>query len=178
MATCAGAGASGVIAEAAITTITAAMVPEADTVVSRIMRAVRAFMAISFQAWKETPAWATGVDSTYTEYAQDTVLSTIARSTATQPTISSESEAPQEQDIHLSVSDREVLQKKDFAQMSAAEIAEVTRAIAKMSLPQAELRTRRTQPDHRGRRLGRMRRRQPALGKSQKSRADPGSRRQ
>ena len=70
-----------------------------------------------------------------------------------QPTISSESEAPQEQDIHLSVSDREVLQKKDFAQMSAAEIAEVTRAIAKMSLPQAELRTRRTQPDHRGRRL-------------------------
>ena len=37
-----------------------------------------------------------------------------------QPTISSESEAPQEQDIHLSVSDREVLQKKDFTQMSAA----------------------------------------------------------
>ena len=70
-----------------------------------------------------------------------------------QPTISSESDAPQEQEIHLSVSDREVLQKKDFAQMSAAEIAEVTQAIAKMSLPQAELRTRRTQPDHRGHRL-------------------------
>ncbi|MBN9008315.1 MAG: VWA domain-containing protein [Rhizobiales bacterium] len=70
-----------------------------------------------------------------------------------QPTISSESETPQEQEIHLSVSDREVLQKKDFAQMSAAEIAEVTQAIAKMSLPQAELRTRRTQPDHRGHRL-------------------------
>jgi uncharacterized protein with von Willebrand factor type A (vWA) domain len=70
-----------------------------------------------------------------------------------QPAISSESDAPQEQEIHLSVSDREVLQKKDFAQMSAAEIAEVTQAIAKMSLPQAELRTRRTQPDHRGHRL-------------------------
>ena len=70
-----------------------------------------------------------------------------------QPAISSESDAPQEQEIHLSVSDREVLQKKDFAQMSAAELAEVTQAIAKMSLPQAELRTRRTQPDHRGHRL-------------------------
>ncbi len=65
----------------------------------------------------------------------------------------SEREAPQEQEVQLSVSDREVLQKKDFAQMSAAEIAEVTQAIARMSLPQAELRTRRTRPDHRGLRL-------------------------
>jgi uncharacterized protein len=70
-----------------------------------------------------------------------------------QPTITSEREAPQEQEIRLSVSDREVLQKRDFAQMSAAEIAEVTQAIAKMKLPQAELRTRRTRPDHRGLRL-------------------------
>src|SRR3954449_11320078 len=40
-------------------------------------------------------------------------------------------EEPQarEQDLRLSVSDKELLQKKDFAQMSAAEIAEVTRAI-------------------------------------------------
>ena len=37
--------------------------------------------------------------------------------------------------------------------MSAAEIAEVTRAIAKMKLPQAELRTRRFKPDARGQRL-------------------------
>src|SRR6202008_2300458 len=59
----------------------------------------------------------------------------------------------QEQDIRLSVSDREILQKKDFAQMSAAEIAEVTRAIAKMRLPQAELETRRYRPDARGLRL-------------------------
>ena len=64
-----------------------------------------------------------------------------------------DSEPPEEQEIKLSVSDREVLQKKDFAQMSAAEIAQVTRAIAQMSLPQAELRTRRTQPDKRGLKL-------------------------
>ena len=51
------------------------------------------------------------------------------------------------------MSDKEVLQKKDFAQMSAAEIAQVTRAIAQMKLPQAELRTRRYQPDARGLRL-------------------------
>ena len=37
--------------------------------------------------------------------------------------------------------------------MSAAEIAEVTRAIANMKLPQAELRTRRYQPDAKGLRL-------------------------
>src|SRR5436305_1093377 len=64
-------------------------------------------------------------------------------------------EAPQAevQKLRLSVSDKEVLQKKDFAQMSAAEIAQVTRAIAQMKLPQAELRTRRYQPDARGLRL-------------------------
>src|SRR5260221_4065455 len=59
----------------------------------------------------------------------------------------------QEQELRLSVSDKEILQKKDFAQMSAAEIAEVTRAIANMKLPQAELQTRRYQPDARGLRL-------------------------
>jgi uncharacterized protein with von Willebrand factor type A (vWA) domain len=57
------------------------------------------------------------------------------------------------QELRLSPSDQEILQKKDFAQMSAAEIAEVTRAIAKMKLPQAELRTRRFAPDSRGLRL-------------------------
>lgn len=59
----------------------------------------------------------------------------------------------QEQDLRLSVSDKEILQKKDFAQMSAAEIAEVTRAIEKMRLPQAELETRRYRPDAHGQRL-------------------------
>ena len=64
-------------------------------------------------------------------------------------------EEPQveEQDLRLSVSDKEILQTKDFAQMSAAEIAEVTRAIARMKLPQAELETRRRQPDPRGLKL-------------------------
>src|SRR3981189_3195766 len=65
----------------------------------------------------------------------------------------SETPQAQDQELRLSVSDREVLQKKDFAQMSAAEIAQVTRAIAEMTLPQAELRTRRYQPDARGLRL-------------------------
>src|ERR1700720_2706703 len=59
----------------------------------------------------------------------------------------------QQQELRLSVSDQEVLQKKDFAQMSAAEIAQVTRVIAQMRLPQAELRPRRYQPDPRGLRL-------------------------
>ncbi len=59
----------------------------------------------------------------------------------------------EEKNVELSVSDREVLQSKDFAQMSAAEIAEVARAIAKMKLPQAELRTRRFAPDARGQKL-------------------------
>src|ERR1700680_954680 len=65
------------------------------------------------------------------------------------------SEAPQakEQELALAVPNQEVLQRKDFAQMSAAEIAQVTRAIDKMKLPQAELRTRRYQPDARGLRL-------------------------
>ncbi|MEW6769208.1 MAG: VWA domain-containing protein [Pseudomonadota bacterium] len=59
----------------------------------------------------------------------------------------------EEKNAQLSVSDREVLQSKDFAQMSAAEIAEATRAIQNMELPQAELRTRRFAPDAHGRRL-------------------------
>jgi len=65
------------------------------------------------------------------------------------------SETPQAQaeELRLSVSDKEILQKKDFAQMTAAEIGEVTRAIANMKLPQAELRTRRYRPDARGPRL-------------------------
>jgi uncharacterized protein with von Willebrand factor type A (vWA) domain len=69
-----------------------------------------------------------------------------------QPRMHEEPQA-QEQELRLSVSDREVLQKKDFAQMSAAEIAEVTRAIAKMRLPQAELTTRRYRSDPRGARI-------------------------
>uniref|UniRef100_Q07R27 VWA containing CoxE family protein n=1 Tax=Rhodopseudomonas palustris (strain BisA53) TaxID=316055 RepID=Q07R27_RHOP5 len=69
-----------------------------------------------------------------------------------QPTMAPDT-SPQEQEVRLSVSDKEVLQKKDFAQMSAAEIAQVTRAITQMQLPQAELRTRRHAPDPRGLKL-------------------------
>jgi uncharacterized protein len=69
-----------------------------------------------------------------------------------QPSMREEPEV-QEQDLRLSVSDKEVLQKKDFAQMTAAEIAEATRAIDLMRLPQAELETRRYKPDRRGLKL-------------------------
>ena len=70
-----------------------------------------------------------------------------------QPQTSEAAEQEQQQDIRLSVSDREILQKKDFAQMTAAEIAAAVRAIAGMRLPQAELRTRRFRPDARGLKL-------------------------
>jgi uncharacterized protein with von Willebrand factor type A (vWA) domain len=66
---------------------------------------------------------------------------------------SMEPQQTQSEEIRLSVSDQEVLQKKDFAQMTAAEISEVTRAIVKMKLPQAELRTRRYRPDAQGHKI-------------------------
>jgi uncharacterized protein len=53
-------------------------------------------------------------------------------------------------DARLTVSDREVLQKKDFAQMSAAEIAAAKEAIAKLVLPLDEQRTRRLAVDRQG----------------------------
>jgi uncharacterized protein with von Willebrand factor type A (vWA) domain len=53
-------------------------------------------------------------------------------------------------DARLTVSDREVLQKKDFAQMSAAEIAAAKQAIARLALPLDLLRTRRLAPSRRG----------------------------
>ncbi len=59
----------------------------------------------------------------------------------------------EEKNVQLSVSDREVLQTKDFAQMTAAEISDVTRAIANMKLPQAERLTRRFAPDPRGHKI-------------------------
>ena len=60
-------------------------------------------------------------------------------------------EAPEiEIDRRLTVSDREVLQRKDFAQMSAAEIARARDAIKRMALSLDEARTRRLAPDRRG----------------------------
>jgi uncharacterized protein len=53
-------------------------------------------------------------------------------------------------DARLTVSDQEVLQKKDFAQMTAAEIAAAKNAIARLTLPLDEIRTRRLAQNRRG----------------------------
>jgi uncharacterized protein with von Willebrand factor type A (vWA) domain len=53
-------------------------------------------------------------------------------------------------DMRLTVSDREVLQRKDFAQMSAAEIAAAKAAIARLTLPLNLVKTRRLAPHRRG----------------------------
>ncbi|PTM52339.1 vWA domain-containing protein [Phreatobacter oligotrophus] len=58
-----------------------------------------------------------------------------------------------EVDASLTVSDIEVLQKKDFAQMTAAEIAEANRRVAALILPDDAVPTRRLAPDPRGRRI-------------------------
>jgi len=55
-----------------------------------------------------------------------------------------------EVDARLTVSDREVLQSKDFAQMTAAEIAAAKEAISKLTLPLDEVRTRRMAASRRG----------------------------
>jgi uncharacterized protein with von Willebrand factor type A (vWA) domain len=53
-------------------------------------------------------------------------------------------------DARLTVSDQELLQKKDFAQMTAAEIAAAKEAIARLALPLDEVRTRRLAPNRHG----------------------------
>jgi uncharacterized protein with von Willebrand factor type A (vWA) domain len=53
-------------------------------------------------------------------------------------------------DARLTVSDRELLQKKDFAQMTAAEIAAAKAAIKRLALPLDEVKTRRLAPHPRG----------------------------
>jgi uncharacterized protein with von Willebrand factor type A (vWA) domain len=55
-----------------------------------------------------------------------------------------------ELDARLTVSDREVLQRKDFAQMSAAEIARAKDAIKRLVLSLDEVRTRRLAPSRHG----------------------------
>ncbi len=56
-------------------------------------------------------------------------------------------------DRRLTVSDREVLQRKDFAQMSAAEVARAKEAIRHMVLALEAVRVRRLGPDPHGRRV-------------------------
>ncbi|MCD2471140.1 VWA domain-containing protein [Jiella sp. MQZ9-1] len=53
-------------------------------------------------------------------------------------------------DASLTVSGDEVLRRKDFAQMSVAELAEAKRAIAALRLPDDAVKTRRFRPDPRG----------------------------
>lgn len=55
-----------------------------------------------------------------------------------------------EMNARLTTSDQEILEKKDFAQMSAVEIAEARQAIRKLVLPLDERRTRRLAPARHG----------------------------
>jgi uncharacterized protein len=55
-----------------------------------------------------------------------------------------------ELDARMTVSNREVLQRKDFAQMTAAEIAAAKDAMKRLVMPFAELRTRRLTPHPHG----------------------------
>ncbi|MCC0043074.1 MAG: VWA domain-containing protein [Brucellaceae bacterium] len=65
-----------------------------------------------------------------------------------------EDEVPQiDIDARFTVSGREVLRGKDFAQMTADELAEARRAIAELRLPVDRVRTRRFRPDPNGRRV-------------------------
>lgn len=58
-----------------------------------------------------------------------------------------------EVDARFTVSGNEILRSKDFAQMTAAEIAEAKRAIAGLRLPFDQVRTRRFRADQHGRRI-------------------------
>src|SRR5690242_19328142 len=65
-----------------------------------------------------------------------------------------ESEPPEvEIEATFTVSDRELLQHRDFEQMTQAEIDEALRAISRLRLPVPERRTRRHQPARRGPRV-------------------------
>lgn len=65
-----------------------------------------------------------------------------------------EGEPPEvEVEATFTVSDREVLQHRDFEQMSQGEIDEALRAISRLRLPMPLRRTRRYQPARRGRRV-------------------------
>ncbi len=61
-------------------------------------------------------------------------------------------EAPPEMEVdaRLTASDADVLRTRDFAQMSAAELAEARRRIAGLRFPDDQIRTRRLTPDPRG----------------------------
>jgi uncharacterized protein with von Willebrand factor type A (vWA) domain len=56
-------------------------------------------------------------------------------------------------DAKMTLSSQEVLQRKDFEQMSAAEIAQARQLIARMMLPFDKVKTRRLTPSSRGRQI-------------------------
>ncbi|MFO1055377.1 MAG: VWA domain-containing protein [Dongiaceae bacterium] len=67
-----------------------------------------------------------------------------------------DAQKPEEQlevDAVMTASDREILQHKDFEQMSVEEVAAARRAIAAMTLPIMDVPTRRFRPEPRGRRI-------------------------
>ncbi|MGN6585490.1 MAG: vWA domain-containing protein [Rhizobiaceae bacterium] len=64
-----------------------------------------------------------------------------------------EEEPEIEIDARFTFSGNEVLRQKDFAQMTARELAEARRAIAELKLPVDLVRTRRFKPDPRGRKI-------------------------
>jgi uncharacterized protein with von Willebrand factor type A (vWA) domain len=73
---------------------------------------------------------------------QEALLSSLAEAEQKPPQL--------EADARLTVSDREVLQKKDFAQMTAAEIAAAKDAIKRLVLSLDEVKTRRLAPHRHG----------------------------
>src|SRR6266480_4224777 len=73
---------------------------------------------------------------------QEVLLSSLAEAERKPPQL--------EVDARLTVSDREVLQKKDFAQMTAAEIAAAKAAIKRLVLALDEVKTRRLSPNRHG----------------------------
>ena len=89
----------------------------------------------------ETQAGAPKVPPAGAQRIQEALFSGLARE---------EDKSEVEIDARLTVSDREVLQTKDFAQMTAAEIAAAKEAISRLTLPLDEVRTRRLAASRRG----------------------------
>jgi len=65
----------------------------------------------------------------------------------------SNEEDEQQIDAVMTWSNREILQEKDFEQMSNAELAQAKLALARLKLPFNEMKTRRFRPSHRGARI-------------------------
>lgn len=91
-----------------------------------------------------TPATPHAKASEALQRVQDALFSSIGDPTPPQ-------QREVEIDARLTLSDEEVLRRKDFAQMSAEEIARARDEIRKLALPLAQVKTRRLGPDPKGR---------------------------